>query len=153
MHVANLEPGALAREAPWAERRHAALVGHLGQRIVLVHELRELRGSEEFLHRGRHRLRVDHLLRHDGLALGDGQALLDGALNAHEADAEGVLRHLAHAPDAAVAEVIDVVHLAVAVPDVDQGLHDLDDVLLREHARARDFLTTHAAVELHPAHG
>ena len=151
MHVAHFETGALARQAARAQCGNAAFVRDFRQRIVLVHELRELRGTEEFLHRRRHRLRVDHLLRHDGLALGDGQPLLDGALDAHQADAEGVLRHFADAAHAAVAQVIDVVHVAIAVADVDQGLHDLDDVFLAEHARARDLLAAHAAVELHAA--
>ena len=43
MHVAHLEAGALARQTAGAERREAALVRDLGQRVGLVHELRELR--------------------------------------------------------------------------------------------------------------
>jgi hypothetical protein len=103
-------------------------VGDLGQRVVLVHELRELRGAEELLDRGRHRLGVDQLLRHQALGLGQRQALLHGALHAHQADAEHVLRHLAHGPHAAVAQVVDVVHRAVAVADVDQHAQRVHDV-------------------------
>ena len=109
------------------------------------------------------------------LGLGDRQALLDGALDAHQADAEGVLRHLTDAADAAVAEVIDVVDLAVAVADVDQHLEHVEDVrhlpVLRhqalgeligagagvlevvEDAGAEDLLAADAAVELHAADG
>jgi len=57
VHVAHLEAGALAREAARAERRQAALVGDLGERIGLVHELRQLRRAEEFAHRRRRRWR------------------------------------------------------------------------------------------------
>ncbi len=128
MHVAHLEAGALALEAALAERRHAALVRDLGQRVVLVHELRELRGAEELLDRGGHRLRVDHVLRVDLLVLGQRQALLDRALDAHQPDAEGDFRHLADAAHAAVAEVVDVVHLAVAVLDRDQRAQHVHDV-------------------------
>jgi len=103
-------------------------MGHLGERVVLVHELRELRGAEELLDGGRDRLGVDHFLRHQGLGLGDREALLDGALDAHESHAERVLGHLADRADAAVAEVVDVVHLAVAVTDVDEDLQHVDDV-------------------------
>src|SRR5213082_672776 len=42
VHVAHLESGALARESPGTQRRHAPLVSHLRQRVVLVHELRQL---------------------------------------------------------------------------------------------------------------
>src|SRR5581483_3686527 len=174
VHVAHLEPSALAREATRTQRGNAPLVGHLGERIVLIHELRKLRGAEELLHRRRHRLGVDHLLRHQRLGLRDGQALLDGALDTHEADAEGVLRHLADAAYAAIAQVIDVVHLSVAVTDVDQDLQYIDDVggitVLLDHALGRlvraateilavvknagprDLLTADAPVELHAAH-
>ena len=122
VHVAHLEAGPLAGQATRAQRRDAALVGDLGQRVVLIHELRELAGAEELLHHRRDRLGVDQFLRHQLLGLGQAQALLDGALDAHQADAELVLRHLADAADAAVAEVVDVVDGAVAVLDVDQDL-------------------------------
>ena len=122
VHVAHLEAGALARQAARPQRRDAPLVRDLGQRVVLVHELRQLRGAEELLDRGGHRLGVDHLLRHQRLGLGDREPLLDRALDAHQADAEGVLRHLADAAHAPIAEVIDVIDGAVAVADVDQHL-------------------------------
>src|ERR1700733_4544329 len=153
MHVAHFESGTLARQAAWAKRGNAAFVRHFRQRIVLVHELRELRGAEEFLHRGRNRLRVDHFLRHDRFAFGNRQTLLHGAFDPYQADAEGVLGHFTDAADAAVAQVIDVIHMAVAVADIDQGLHDLDDVFLAQYARSGDFLTADAAVELHAPHG
>ena len=128
VHVAHLEAGALAGQAAGSQCRHAALVGDLGERVVLVHELRELRGAEELLDRGRHRLGVDQFLGHQALGLGQRQALLHGALDAHQADAEHVLRHLTHGTHAAVAEVVDVVHHAVAVADVDQHAQRVDDV-------------------------
>ena len=133
VHVAHLEARAFALEPALAERRDAALVRDLGQRVVLVHELRQLRGAEELLDRRGHRLRVDHVLRVDLLVLRERQALLDRALDAHEADAECDLGHLADAAHAAVAEVVDVVHLAVAVLDRDQRAQHVDHV---GHVRA-----------------
>ncbi len=53
-------------------------------------------------------------LRHQRLGLRDRQALLHGALDTHEADAEGILSHFADATDTTVAEVIDIVDLPVA---------------------------------------
>jgi hypothetical protein len=43
VHVPDLEPGALARQPARPEGREAPLVRDLGQRVRLVHELRELR--------------------------------------------------------------------------------------------------------------
>ncbi len=43
MHVAHFKAGALARQAARAQRGDTALVRHFGQRVGLVHELRQLR--------------------------------------------------------------------------------------------------------------
>ena len=110
VHVADLEPGALAGETARPEGREAPLVRDLRERVRLVHELRELRGAEELLDRGDDRLGVDEVVRHRRVdVLVDGHLLLDGALHPHEADPELVLEQLADRPDAAVSEVVDVV--------------------------------------------
>jgi len=70
-------------------------VGDLGQRVGLVHELRELAGAEEFLDRRRNGLGIDQVMRHQVVALGLVQALLDRALDADESGAELVLRQFA----------------------------------------------------------
>ena len=134
MHVAHLEAGALAREPARAERRQPALVRDLGQRVGLVHELRELRGAEELAHRGRRRLGVDQVLRHHGVDIDRRHALLDRALHAQQADAVLVLHQLADRAHPAVAEMIDVVDLALAVAQIDQRADDRDDVFLAQHA-------------------
>jgi hypothetical protein len=152
VHVAHLEAGALAREAARPERRDAALVRDLGERVGLVHELRQLRGAEELLDRGGDGLRVDQVVRHQVLALGLRQALAHRALDAHQARAELVLGQLAHRAHAAVAEVVDVVDLAAAVAQLDQDLDHRDDVLVRQRHRAGELVAAHAAVELHAAH-
>ena len=59
--VADLEAGALAGEAARPERREAALVRDLGERVGLVHELAELRRAEELAHRRRRGLGVDEI--------------------------------------------------------------------------------------------
>src|SRR3954471_12076312 len=47
MNVAHFESRAIARETAWSQRRQAALVRQFGERIRLIHELRELRAAEE----------------------------------------------------------------------------------------------------------
>ena len=137
VHVAHLEAGALAGEAARPERGDAALVRDLGQRVRLVHELRQLRAAEELLDRRRDRLGVDQVVRQQVLALGLAEALLHRALDAHEARAELVLGELAHRAHAAVAEMVDVVDLAAAVAQLDQDLDDGDDVVVGQRGGAR----------------
>ena len=107
--VADVEAGALARQAARAQGRQAALGRELGQRVRLVHELGELAAAEELLHRRHDRADVDEGVRGRLVDLLDRHALADDALHAQEADPERVLDQLAVGADAAVAEVVDVV--------------------------------------------
>ena len=107
--VTHLETGALAREPAWPERREAPLVGQARERVVLVHELGQLRGAEELLDRGDHGPDVDQGLRGDGLDVLGRHALAHDALHARETDTHLVLDQLAHRADATVGEVVLVV--------------------------------------------
>ena len=143
--VADVEAGALARQAARAEGRQAALRGQLGQRVGLVHELAELAAAEEFLHRGDHGPDVDQRVGRRLVELLDGHPLADDALHAEEADPERVLDQLAVRPDAAVAEVVDVVLGMEPAVALDEVTDDRRDVLTGDrpalarqlHAEAR----------------
>ena len=153
MHVAHLEAGALARQTARAERRETPLVGDLRQRIGLVHELRELRGAEELAHRGSRRLRIDQVLRHDGVDIDRRHALLDRALHAQQADAVLIFHQLADRAHPAIAEMIDVVDLALAVAQIDQRADDGNDVFLAQHAHGVGRVEVETHVHLHAADG
>ena len=150
--VADLHARALTREAARAQRREAALVGEPGERVGLVHELRQLRGAEELLDRRHDRADVDQGLRRDRLDVLGGHPLADDALHAREADADLVLDQLADRAQAPVAEVVDVVgldrdrdrvlaladrHRGVACVQPDEVLDGGGDVLLGERADGR----------------
>ena len=151
VHVAHLEAGTFAGQTARAQRRDAALVGDFGQRVGLVHELRQLAGPEELADGGADRLGVDQVVRQQIFGLGLTQTLAHGKFDAHQAGAELVLGQLAHAAHTTVAQVVDVVDLTLAVAQVDQQLDDGDDVLVLEGHRAGGILTADAAVELHAA--
>jgi hypothetical protein len=85
-------------------------VRDLRQRVGLVHELRELRRSEEFADGSHHRLGVDQVVRHGRRHfLVDGHFFFDCPFHADQADAELVLQQFADRAHPAVAQVIDVV--------------------------------------------
>src|SRR5690606_26677330 len=131
--VADLEARALARETARSERRETTLVRDLGERVGLVHELRELAAAEVLLDHGADGLRVDQVVRHEGLnLLRHAHALLDGALHADQTDAVLVLHQLAHGAHATVAQVVDVVGGPATVLELDQVTHGLEDVALGE---------------------
>ncbi len=138
VHVADFEAGALPGEAARTERREPALVGQLGQRVGLVHELRQLARAEEGLDHGRHGAGVDQVVERDLLRIGvDAHPLLDQPRHPREADRELVGDQLAHRPDPAVAEMVDVVGVAAAVVQVDQVPHDGDEVLFGQDGVVR----------------
>ena len=134
MHVADLEARTLARQTARTQRRNTALVGDLGERVGLVHELRQLARTKEFLDGGTDRLGVDQVVRHQVVGLGLREALLDGTLDAHQAGAELVLGQFADRTHPAVAEVIDIVDLATTVAQLDQDADHREDVVIRQRA-------------------
>ncbi len=130
MHVAHLEAGAFAGQPARSERGDAALVRDFRQGIGLVHELRQLAGAEEFFDRSRDRLGIDQVMRHQVIGLGLPETFLDGTFHAGQAGAELVFGQFTHGAHAAVAEVVDVIDLAVPVAQIDQDLHHCDDVII-----------------------
>ncbi len=153
MHVAHLEAGTLARQTARAKRRETALMRDLGERVGLIHELRELRRAEELAHRGSRGLRVDQIVRHHRVDLDRTHTLADRALHAQEADAILILHQLADRADTAIAEMIDVVDLAAAVFQFDEHAQDGDDVVLAEHPHRILGLEAEARIHLHAADG
>ncbi len=128
-------------------------MGDLGKRVGLVHELRKLGRAEELAHGGGRRFGVDQILRHHRVDLDRRHALLDRALHAQEADAILVLHQLANRAHAAVAEMVDVVDIALAVAKLHQRLDAGDDVLLAERAHRVLGIQRQTHVHLHPANG
>ena len=92
-------------------------MGQLGQGVGLIHELGQGRGAEELLDRCDHRPDVDQRLGGDDVHILrlQGHALPDDPLHPGEPDAELVLQQLAHRPDPAVAQMVDVVDVADVV--------------------------------------
>ena len=155
VHVAYFEAGTLAGQTARTQRREATLMCHLAQRIGLVHELAELAGPKEFAHGRGRRLGVDQVVRHDRVDIDGAHALADRPLHAQQADAVLVLHQLADGTNAAVAEIVDVVDLAAAVLQLDQGLHRAQQVILAQDADGVGHLVAGDAephVHLHAAH-
>jgi len=151
MHVAYFEARALSCQTARPERRKTPLVRDLGQGIGLIHELAELRGTEELAH-GRSRwLGVDQIVGHDRVDIDRTHALLDRPLHAQQANAILIFHQFADRADAPVAEMVDVVHLAAAVAQVHQILDDRQNVLAAQNTDRVLRFKTHAHVHLHAA--
>ncbi len=134
-------------------------MGDFRQRVVLIHELRQLRRAEEFLDGGCDGFGVDQILRRQPFGFGQTQAFLDCALDAHQTDTEHVFGHFADAADAAVAEMVNIINLTIAVANVDQYLEYRQNVFHRQHTgrtifgrytRNRCATVADSTVEFHP---
>src|ERR1700736_2656233 len=62
-HVADFKSRTIPAQSAWPERRQTALVRQLGERIRLIHELRELRPTEEITDDCAQRLGIYQFLR------------------------------------------------------------------------------------------
>ena len=153
VYVSDFKAGTLTSQTARAQRGDTTLVGHFGERVVLVHKLGQLAGTKELFDCGGDRLGVDQILRHQGVQVAQGETLLDRTLDTHQTDAELVLGHFTDRTDTTVTQVVDIVHFVVAVTDVDQALHDFNDVVFGQYASASLVFTTQTAVELHPTYG
>ena len=133
--VSNLETCAVSRETARAEGRESSLVRELRERVVLVHELRELRRTEELFDRRRDRLDVNQGLRRNLADVLGRHALSDHALHAGQTDAVLVLQELADRADAAVAKVVNVIGRADALFDLHVVVDRSKNVFLRDVLR------------------
>ena len=151
VHVAHLEARTFTRQTTRAQSRDPALVRDLAQRVGLVHELRQLARPEELLQRGTDGLRIDQVMRHQGFGFCLAQTLLHGLLDARKTAAVLVLGQLTDTTHTPVAQVVDVIDVAVAIAQVDEDLDDIQDVVVAQRHLAFRRVAAHTSVEFHPA--
>ena len=132
VYVADLEGRSVPVQSAGSERGELSLMRQLRDGVGLIHELRQLRGAEEFLDGGRDRAHVNEALRGDLLGILRRHAFLYHALQTRDADAELVLQKLAHASDAAVPQVVDIVDSADPVVEIEIHGHGGDDIVHRD---------------------
>ena len=88
---------------------------------------------------------------HEGFQLLSAHPLADRPLHAGQSDPELILQQLTGGPDAAVAQVVDIVHLPFAALRFEDVTDDLDDVLPAEDALLQGDLHAQLLVHLQPA--
>ena len=123
MHVTDLHVGTLTGQAAGSQSGQTPLVGQLRQGVGLIHELAQGAGAEELLDGRRNGPDVDEALGRDDIQILNGHALPDDTLHTAKADAELVLQQLAHAAQAAVAQMVDII---LVDQSVGQSVHIVD---------------------------
>ena len=137
VYVTNFESGTVTGQTARAQCGQTTLMGQFCQRVVLIHELGQRRGTEEFLDRRSHRTNVDQCLRGEHIVILCLQvhAFPDHAFHTGEADAELVLEQFAYRTDTAVAQMVDVIDVADAVAQVQEVADRCVDVVQNDVLR------------------
>ena len=102
----------------------------LSQGVNLVHELGELAATKEVAHNSAQSLGIDKLAGSDVVAgrIAKSHALLDQALGAGQAHAALVGNQFAHSTHAAVAKVVDIIHLPFTIAQAKEVLEGAQEV-------------------------
>ena len=125
----------------------------LGQRVGLVHKLRQLRRAKERLNDGRDRPCVHEIVQRNLLRVGiDRHALLDQSRHTRQTHGELVRDQFTDRADAAITQLIDVIHIATAFVEFHELPHDLDEVFLREHRGGHRRVETQTLVDFVATH-
>ena len=112
--ISNLESGTITGQTTRSKCRQTSLMSQLAQRVVLIHELRQLGRSEEFLNCCSYRLDVDQALRRDSFDILSGHTLTNNTLHTGQTDTVLVLKQFADSTDTTVAQMIDIILMANA---------------------------------------
>ena len=135
MYVTDLETGTVSGKTARSQRGKTSLVRQLGQRVMLIHELRQLRASEELLDCRGHRLDIDQRLRGNGLHILRRHTLANHSLHTGQTDSILILQQLTHCTDTTIAQVVDIVVVANAVLQMDIVVDGRQNILFCDMLR------------------
>src|SRR5258708_12742448 len=103
---------------------------NFGESIGLIHELRKLTATKEFLHGCYDRAYIDKCIGSGLPWLLDTHALLDNTLHTQQSNTKLGLDEFANTAHAAIAEVVDVIFAPMAVVQLNQAAHYFNQVIL-----------------------
>ena len=146
VNVPHFKSGTLTRQTAGSKGRQAALVRNFRQWVCLIHKLTQLRGAKELLNHRGSRLVVNEIMGKQRVDVLQLQPLTDRPLDAKQTDAVLVFQQLANGPYATVAQVIDVVDLAVAILQLKQVTDGFKDVILGQGALLKRQIQAEALV-------
>ena len=110
VHVAHLKTGTFTRQTAGTQCRKATLVGHFGQRVRLVHKLRQRVRTEERVDDARNGFGVNQISRSEHFVVTHIHAFADGAAHTCQTDGELIGKLFTHRTHTAVGQVVDVVY-------------------------------------------
>src|SRR6266487_666245 len=104
---------------------------NFGQSVGLIHKLRKLTSAEEFFHGSDNRPYVDESIGSVLAWFLNALALFNNPLHTQQSNAKLRLDEFTNTTYATIAEVIDIIFTSMAIIQLNQATHDVDQVILR----------------------
>ena len=133
VHISHLKACTVATQTTGTQGRHTALVRDLRQWVLLVHKLRQRIRTEVGIDNRRDGLRVNKVGRRKHLVVAHIHTLTHSASHTSQTYTELVVELLTYGAHTAVRQVVNIIHLSVAVNQLHQVLDNLNDILFGQH--------------------
>ncbi len=119
VNVTNLERSTVTGQTAGTQCGQTALVRQFGKRVVLVHELGQLRRTEEFANSRRDGTNVNERLGRHLFIILRGHTFLNHLIHTGKTDAHLVLQLFTDRTNTAVPQMVDIIHVADVVRQPD----------------------------------
>ena len=105
-------------------------MGHLCQRVGLIHKLAQRVSSEERIYNARNSLCIDKVCRLEHLIVAHIHTLTNGAAHTCQSDRELVAQLLTYSAHTTVRQVVNIIHIGIRVNQLNEIFDNLDDIIL-----------------------
>ena len=109
VYISNLETCTISWKTTRTKGWKTSLMSNLTKRVILIHELWQLRTSEEFLNSSCYRLNINKWLWRYSTKILCRHSLTDHSFHSWDTNSELVLKKLSYSSDTSVSKVIDIV--------------------------------------------
>ena len=130
MYISYFEPCAFTAQTARPQCRKSSFMCQFCQRVDLVHKLRQLAGTKEFLDSSNYRTNINQTLRRYIFAVLNGHSFTNYAFHTGQTNTELVLQQFANAANAAVAQMVNIIGCVAfhAVNQVQQVAYSFNNI-------------------------
>ena len=134
VHIADFKSGAITAQTTGAQSRQTTFVCNLGQRVVLIHKLRQLRRTEELSDNRGNRFGVDQILRFDIVQNFRRHSFANGSFHTEQAHAILIFHQLTDRANTTVAQVVNIINFAFTVAEFNQVFNNTQNIIFAQNA-------------------
>ena len=132
MYVTNLKSGTLSRQTSRSQSRHTTFMGHFGQRIRLVHKLRQSIRPEECIDYRRNSLGINQIDRCKYLIVPNVHTFTYCTWHTSQSDTKLVIQLFTYSSYTTVTQVVDIINIGLRINQLNKIFDNLDNILFRQ---------------------